>query len=175
MRTCRNSTCWKPCQLAGTTQCSKHLEVVHLTASWHGFQHVLFLHVRISSQLVCSLVHDHPLDGLLASSMCCVSLQVYTTFLPMHMPTGSTFCVKMYVARLAACSFRAGARALALIDEFKEQELSNVVWAFAKLQHYKQGLFAQLLATVKAKLPHFLPQVSMSAVQGGAGCVLRCV
>jgi hypothetical protein len=53
----------------------------------------------------------------------------------------------------------AGARALALVDQFKEQELSNVVWAFAKLHHYEQGLFAHLLAAVKAKLPHFLPQV----------------
>jgi hypothetical protein len=45
------------------------------------------------------------------------------------------------------------------VDQFKEQELSNVVWAFAKLHHYEQGLFAHLLAAVKAKLPHFLPQV----------------
>lgn len=55
----------------------------------------------------------------------------------------------------------AGARALALVDQFKEQELSNVVWAFAKLHHYEQGLFAHLLAAVKAKLPHFLPQVGV--------------
>lgn len=52
-----------------------------------------------------------------------------------------------------------GRRALVMIDQFKEQELSNVVWAFAKLHYYDQVLFKHLLAAVTAKLPHFLPQV----------------
>jgi hypothetical protein len=51
-----------------------------------------------------------------------------------------------------------GQRALVLVDQFKEQELSNVVWAFAKLHHYDTELFDNLLAAVKVKLPHFLPQ-----------------
>jgi hypothetical protein len=70
----------------------------------------------------------------------------------------STHVVNKLKNRRVACA-PAGARALALIDQFKEQELSNVVWAFAKLHHYEQGLFAHLLAAVKAKLHHFLPQV----------------
>jgi hypothetical protein len=77
-----------------------------------------------------------------------------------------TWCQHKFVHKLLkwhlACA-PAGARALALIDQFKEQELSNVVWAFAKLHHYEQGLFAHLLAAVKAKLHHFLPQVGSIA------------
>lgn len=46
-----------------------------------------------------------------------------------------------------------------MLDQFKEQELSNVVWAFAKLHHYKSDMFGQLLQAVMNKLPHFLPQV----------------
>lgn len=46
-----------------------------------------------------------------------------------------------------------------LLDQFKEQELSNVVWAFAKLHYYDSDMFNKLLATVSNKLPHFLPQV----------------
>lgn len=46
-----------------------------------------------------------------------------------------------------------------MLDQFKEQELSNVVWAFAKLHHYNSDMFGQLLQAVTNKLPHFLPQV----------------
>mgnify|MGYP001807426479 CR=1 FL=1 len=52
-----------------------------------------------------------------------------------------------------------GCRALSMLDQFKEQELSNVVWAFAKLHHYDSEMFKQLLQAVTNKLPHFLPQV----------------
>lgn len=52
-----------------------------------------------------------------------------------------------------------GRRALSMLGQFKEQELSNVVWAFAKLHHYDSGLFRQLVQAVANKLPHFLPQV----------------
>lgn len=46
-----------------------------------------------------------------------------------------------------------------MLDQFKEQELSNVVWAFAKLHHYDSDMFRKLLAAVSNKLPHFQPQV----------------
>lgn len=52
-----------------------------------------------------------------------------------------------------------GSRALLLLDQFKEQELSNVVWAFAKLHHYDGAMFQKLLEAVANKLHHFLPQV----------------
>lgn len=53
-----------------------------------------------------------------------------------------------------------------MVDQFKEQELSNVVWGFAKLHHYKSDMFRKLLETVSHKLPHFLPQVR---------CQFRCI
>jgi hypothetical protein len=52
-----------------------------------------------------------------------------------------------------------GSRALLMLDQFKEQELSNVVWAFAKLHHYDGAMFQKLLEAVANKLHHFLPQV----------------
>lgn len=62
-----------------------------------------------------------------------------------------------------------GGRALVMVDHFKEQELSNVVWAFAKLHHYDEVLFTHLLGAVTAKLPHFLPQVG--AVDMDKSCI----
>lgn len=52
-----------------------------------------------------------------------------------------------------------------MVDQFKEQELSNVVWAFAKLHHYKSDMFRKLLEAVSYKLPHFLPQVRALSVR----------
>jgi hypothetical protein len=57
-----------------------------------------------------------------------------------------------------------GNRALLMLDQFKEQELSNVVWAFAKLHHYDGAMFQKLLEAVSNKLHHFLPQVRAQAV-----------
>lgn len=61
-----------------------------------------------------------------------------------------------------------------MLDQFKEQELSNVVWAFAKLHHYKSDMFQKLLQAVTDKLPHFLPQVR-AAVLLVLGCFLESV
>jgi hypothetical protein len=62
-----------------------------------------------------------------------------------------------------ACLQVVGGRALSMLDQFKEQELSNVVWAFAKLHHCKSDMFGRLLQAVANKLPHFLPQVGWCA------------
>lgn len=63
-----------------------------------------------------------------------------------------------------------------MLDQFKEQELSNVVWAFAKLHHYDSDMFRKLLAAVSNKLPHFLPQVGRPrlVVDNGLGVWCCC-
>ncbi len=56
------------------------------------------------------------------------------------------------------CLSRAGRRAAALAGHFKEQELSNVVWALGRAQHLDLSLLEPLLAVVRARLPAFMPQ-----------------
>ncbi len=42
---------------------------------------------------------------------------------------------------------------------FKEQELSNIIWALGKLQHTDLDIYTLLLQEATDKLQFFLPQV----------------
>jgi hypothetical protein len=51
------------------------------------------------------------------------------------------------------------ARAMDIRVLFKEQELSNIIWALGKLQHTDLDIYTLLLQEATDKLQFFLPQV----------------
>lgn len=57
----------------------------------------------------------------------------------------------------------AALRVPALAPYFKEQELANIVWAYAKLRVSNEQVFHPLLAQARGKLPNFMPQVCWGA------------
>lgn len=52
----------------------------------------------------------------------------------------------------------------ALAPHFKEQELANIVWAYAKLRVSNDAVFQPLLAQARGKLSNFMPQVCIEKI-----------
>lgn len=64
---------------------------------------------------------------------------------------------------LSAPAQVAAARAVDIRVLFKEQELSNIIWALGKLQHTDLEIYTLLLQEATDKLQFFLPQVRGAA------------